>query len=159
MSHNATLSVCLLQRWLGALNATHADEVPACDGPVEAGYKYSKWCATQVTVNGDRKDSTCTSCKPKYAFVMTKGASRTGKCMKYQTASNVKCANPNSDRGFDASAANGRVCTKYVEAQLLLQVSAMQDEGAKAHYASVMGGAWGKAIPKCRVRKEVRAPH
>jgi len=142
------------KRWLGAFNATHVDEVPACDGPVEAGERYVNTCATQVTVNGVRDIQTCTSCKPKYAFVMLKGASRTGRCLEYQPASGVKCADPNSDREFDASTANGRICTKYLEAQLLLRVDSMQDEGAKAHYASVMGGYFGYAIPKCRVRKE-----
>lgn len=155
MSHNATLSVCLLQRWLGAFSATHADEVPACDGPVEAGLWY---CATQVTVNGKRDENTCTSCKPEYAFVMDKGASRTGKCREYKTHSEVECVDPNSDGSLDPSATNGGICTKYVEAQLFLYVGAMQDEGAKAHYASVKG-KWDSAIPKCRVRKEVRAPH
>ena len=157
MSHNVTLSVCLLQRWLGAFSATHADEVPACDGPVDAGESNS--CATQVTVNGTRGSSTCTSCKPNYAFVMTKGASRTGKCKPYKASSKVNCADPNSDRVLDPSATNGGICTKYLEAQLFLQVGTMRDEGAKAHYASVMGGEYGAAIPKCRVRKEVRAPH
>ena len=155
MSHNVTPSVCLLQQWLGAFNATHADEVPACDGPVDAGYKWSDRCATQVTVNGVRDSKTCTSCKPGYAFV----GGRTGNCEEYKTASKVVCADPNSDASFDPSATNGGICTKYVEAQLFLYVGAMQDEGAKAHYASVMGGHLGKAIPKCRVRKEVRAPH
>ena len=154
-----TLSVCLLQRWLGAFNSTHADEVPACDGPVEAGEWYTDTCAIQVTVNGTRSAATCTSCEPGNAFLMFKGASRTGYCKPYQTASKVICADPTSDRKFDSSAANGQICTKFVEAQLWLQVSTMEDEGAKAHYASVMGGLWGKAIPKCRVRKEVRAPH
>ena len=156
MSHNVTLSVCLLQQWLGAFSATHVDEVPACDGPV-AGYDTDR-CATQVAVNGARWDHTCTSCKPGYAFLFTKGASRRGQCAVYQTATKVECVDPNSDH-FDASATNGRVCTKFVEAQLYLKVGTMRDEGAKAHYASVMGGKYGLAIPKCRVRKEVRAPH
>ena len=159
MSHNVTLSVCLLQRWLGAFNSTHADEVPACDGPVDAGKWYSDWCATQVTVNGARGPSTCTSCKPEYAFVMRNGASRTGRCEKYKIAPAVDCADPNSDGSLDPSATNGGICTKYLEAQHVLKVDSMQDEGAKAHYASVMGGHWGMAVPKCQVRKEVRAPH
>jgi len=137
------------KRWRGAYNATHADEVPACDGP-----SYSNLCATQVAVNGSRGESTCTSCEPGYAFAMSMGASRTGKCKRYKPATKVNCADPTSDGRFDPSAANGQICTKYVEAQLKLDVDDMQDEGARAHYASVMGGLWNQAIPKCRVRKE-----
>jgi len=155
MSHNVTLSVCLLQRWLGAFNTTHADEVPACDGPVEAGHP----CATQVTMYGKRTTSTCTSCKPDYVFVWRKGASRTGKCLKYKAASAIECVDPNSDLMFDPSTANSRICIKYLERQRVIDVEAMKGKGARAHYASVMGGHLGKAIPKCRVHKEVRAPH
>jgi len=142
------------KRWLGAFNATHADEVPACDGPVESGEYYSNRCATQVTVNGTRNDWTCTSCKPGKSFYMMKGASRTGKCGLYLTHALVECSVPNSDVLFDPSTANARICTKQVETQLYFQVEHMEDEGAKAHYASVMGGLWGLAIPRCTVRKE-----
>jgi len=142
------------KEWFGAYNATHADEVPACDGPVTA-HKRTNNCATQITLNdGQRHENSCTSCKPGSPFVMVMGASRTGQCPGYNIAAKVQCVDPQQD-GRDPSQTDAQqVCTKYVESQIYLEVGKMQDDSARAHYAPVMGGVGDWAIPRCIVRKE-----
>lgn len=142
------------KKWDGAFSASHADEVPACDRPVTGDYWVTEACATQVTVRGNRNLHTCTSCNPGYAFVMQKGATRTGKCQMYEASTKVACAIPQSNARFDHSTAQAKLCTKWLQAQLLFNVDQMEDEGARAHYAHVMGGQWGMAVPFCNVRKE-----
>merc|ERR1719473_1305143 len=95
----------VFKEWLGAFSATQVDEFPACDGPLQglSDHSWMRKCVTQVEVDGTRDTRTCTSCKPGSAFVMSKGASRTGRCVPYSMTTRFSCIVPKSDDPIDPS--------------------------------------------------------
>jgi len=156
-ARDIAVDFAIYKRWLGSFNDTHADRSPASDGALSEDDKTVDSCKTQVSVVRDgtthRNHVTCTSCKDDRSLAILFHASRAGACRPYKSTSELFCAKLNSDEGLNAESDQNKICTKTVESRVVLAVGSMSDT-AKAHFSAVTG-LEGKAVSRCRVRKEV----
>jgi len=114
------------------------------------GAPYGHWykknvrgrCKTQISINGQRFQYTCTSCWPHtqdkakrpLAFVMMKLKSRSGKCEPFEEkATEQQCLDldpesPQYDKGEASPTANATMCTKIVTHVKPIAISALRDD-------------------------------
>jgi len=162
-----------VRAWVGAYNSTHADQYPRNDlKPGQKPYTYTKGpcrvcghkhCLTQIEVklNGGkitkRGATTCTSCKPGFAFAFIYHKSRAGICQPYLSTSTVFLGALNAD-SLAGAEDKALVATKMLKAAQGLQISKLNRE-AQQHFSLAQRRhtkGWTKdwVRPICLVRKE-----
>ena len=159
------------REWEGSFNMTHATEVPATDGKLEAttlSYgevikgetdKQLDWltrlvrsgCLTQspimmTPVKGDeprlvRSHWTCTSCRPGRYLQIRTHKTMAGSCPRFSVKPELRCVPLNSNILYNNWMKGDRICTKGGIVKQVLKVSSLEDAAARKHFAPLTKGS------------------